>query len=130
MLMFMQKQMRKKKGFTLIELIVVIAIMGILAAIIIPKFSGFQDKARATQAIVDGKQVATAIDGIAAESLTPITVALANYPIDAAAVTAVTNMSKVTGTFVLEADGGFVYTTATGGFTSRRLTGDTAVITP
>jgi type IV pilus assembly protein PilA len=36
----------KKKGFTLIELIVVIAILGILAAIAVPRFSGITDKAK------------------------------------------------------------------------------------
>lgn len=59
---------RNKKGFTLIELIVVIAILAILAAILIPRFVGFQDKARRTQVIMDAKQIATAIDSLIAET--------------------------------------------------------------
>jgi prepilin-type N-terminal cleavage/methylation domain-containing protein len=38
-------KLRNKKGFTLIELIVVIAILGVLAMIIVPKLSGFKASA-------------------------------------------------------------------------------------
>lgn len=46
------KKMKNKKGFTLVELIVVIVIIGILAAVIIPRISGFTTSAtdRAIQA--------------------------------------------------------------------------------
>ena len=66
MLTWLNKK-RNQKGFTLIELIVVIAILGILMAIAIPRFGGFTDKAKTTQALAHARQIASAGDIIIAE---------------------------------------------------------------
>jgi prepilin-type N-terminal cleavage/methylation domain-containing protein len=41
-----KQQMEKNKGFTLVEVIAVLVILGILAAVAIPKFFDMQDEAR------------------------------------------------------------------------------------
>ncbi len=56
----LQRKLKNKKGFTLIELIVVIVILGVLAAIAIPKLSGFSNRARWSADIATAKTIATA----------------------------------------------------------------------
>jgi prepilin-type N-terminal cleavage/methylation domain-containing protein len=52
---------RNQKGFTLIELMIVIAIIGILAAIAIPNFIEYRNKSFCTRAEKDATTIASAL---------------------------------------------------------------------
>ena len=55
----MIKWIHKKKGFTLIELMIVVAIIGILAAIAIPNFLKYQAKSKQSEAKTNLKGIFT-----------------------------------------------------------------------
>lgn len=54
--------MNAQKGFTLIELMIVIAIIGILAAIAIPAYQNYTKKARFSEVVLAASSVKGAID--------------------------------------------------------------------
>ncbi len=57
----------KKKGFTLVELIVVLVILAILAALLIPALTGYIDKAKEKQIISETRSCVMAAQTIADE---------------------------------------------------------------
>ncbi|GMA99448.1 prepilin-type N-terminal cleavage/methylation domain-containing protein [Pelosinus sp. IPA-1] len=60
MLIKLRQKMRNQRGFTLVELMVVIAIIGVLAAIAVPKMSGTTDAAKVAKIQADLRTIASA----------------------------------------------------------------------
>lgn len=60
--------LRNKKGFTLVELIVVLVILAILAAILIPSLSGYIQKANDRANMAEARSALMACQTLASES--------------------------------------------------------------
>ncbi len=93
------KKKLNKKGFTLIELIVVIAVIAILAAVLLPRFTGFSESAKKSAVLSDAKNIATAIVALRTEGNEVSKTNVQNYAM------------KYEGTVDYDSDtGNFVYT--------------------
>ena len=68
--MLKRMKQNKKKGFTLVELIVVLVILAILAALLIPALTGYINKAREKQIIAETRQAVMAAQTLVDEAYT------------------------------------------------------------
>lgn len=69
----MRRSLSSKKGFTLVELIVVIVIIAILAAALVTSLVGYINKARDTNALVEANNVYTAAQAYTSEKNVSVT---------------------------------------------------------
>lgn len=63
----MQK-LKKRGGFTLVELIVVLVILAILAALLIPALTGYIDKSKKDQVVAETRMLHEAVQTVASEA--------------------------------------------------------------
>ena len=111
--------MHAQKGFTLIELMIVVAIIGILAAVAVPAYQNYTLKAKFSEVVIGTSGIKTAVE-ICAQDLGTVT-GCTDGANGIAAVAAAGNIASITTT------NGVITSTAAN---ANGLSGQTYVMTP
>ena len=118
---------RIQQGFTLIELMIVVAIIGILAAVALPAYSDYTVKARVSEGILAASQCRTTIAEVYQTGASGVAPAADGWGCGEASASAPTKYVRVINT---TADGVITVTMATNPADLKTASGTTITLTP
>jgi type IV pilus assembly protein PilA len=122
-----RRNMEGNEGFTLIELMIVVAIIGILAAVAVPNFISYRDRSRVAAAVATTGSIRAALSAYAADDANNL------YPPNIADYSAMVTLLNPFGAALPTSPGStgiasIVYTATTGGVTGAPAGSDYSIV--
>ena len=114
-----------QKGFTLIELMIVVAIIGILAAVALPAYQDYTKRAKLSEVILAASGCRTSITEIYQTNSAASLPTAGNWGCESSIAT-----SKYVGSVATDVSGGIVVTVATGSVGDAAIDGKTVSLVP
>ena len=114
-----------QKGFTLIELMIVVAIIGILAAVALPAYQDYTKRAKMSEVILASSACRTSITEVYQSNSALSLPTAGNWGCESSTAT-----SKYVGSVATDEDGGIMVTVAANSFGDATIDGMTVSLVP